>query len=90
MVLTTNEGMECWTICLRFETHFKDFDAWPSVSMIDFLQHNKHVGFGDKQHHILHKFLLLCIIFLIQITIPKMICDGPITNDRFLFGLFLV
>ncbi len=57
---------------------------------LSFYNRNMHVGFGNKQQYVLHKFLLWCIILLIKITIPKMICDGLITNDLSFFELFLM
>jgi hypothetical protein len=45
---------------------------------------NKHVGFGNKQQ-VLHEFILLCIVFLVNINIPKVICDDPITIKLHLF-----
>jgi hypothetical protein len=47
----------------------------------------RHVSFSNKQWQIFHKFLLLRIILFIGIPIPKMIYDGPIINDKFIFGL---
>jgi hypothetical protein len=49
---------------------------------LTFYTKSRHVGFGNKQQEVLHKILLLCIVIFIKITILKMICDGPITNDK--------
>lgn len=67
MVLATNEGMTCGTICIWIWEHnlrilMHDQVPWPLIPH----NKNRYVSFGNKE----------------------MICDGPITNTKSLFGFF--
>ncbi len=89
MVLATNERMLNHLIIIR--KHNSRILMHDQVHQpLIFYNRNKHVTFDNKQQQVLHIFLLLCIIFFIMITIPKMIYNGPITNDMSFFKLVLM
>jgi len=50
---------------------------------------NKDIMFGNKHEQVFHELFLPKILLFIRNITAKVICDGPITNNKFMLGFFL-